>query len=138
MLKTRSKPVEGIFATQNEAIHRALKRPISNVYSMSHLVSFEPYVDTAMKVFCEQLESRFAKTESGSGSGKTIPCDFGQWLQMFALDVMGELTFSHRFGFMEKGEDIDGVMAELWSTLQKTALVRSAQSPKRYVREMKL
>ncbi|EFE42798.1 cytochrome P450 oxidoreductase, putative [Trichophyton verrucosum HKI 0517] len=130
LLKTRSKPVEGIFATQNEAIHRALKRPISNVYSMSHLVSFEPYVDTAMKVFCEQLESRFAKTESGSGSGKTIPCDFGQWLQMFAFDVMGELTFSHRFGFMEKGEDIDGVMAELWSTLQKTALVRSAQSPK--------
>ncbi|EZF52947.1 hypothetical protein H103_04034 [Trichophyton rubrum CBS 288.86] len=123
LLKTRSKPVEGIFATQNEAIHRALKRPISNVYSMSHLVSFEPYVDTAMRVFCEQLESRFAKTESGSGSGKTIPCDFGQWLQMFAFDVMGELTFSHRFGFMEKGEDIDGVMAELWSTLQKTALV---------------
>ncbi|OAL64901.1 hypothetical protein A7C99_4337 [Trichophyton rubrum] len=122
LLKTRSKPVEGIFATQNEAIHRALKRPISNVYSMSHLVSFEPYVDTAMRVFCEQLESRFAKTESGSGSGKTIPCDFGQWLQMFAFDVMGELTFSHRFGFMEKGEDIDGVMAELWSTLQKTAL----------------
>lgn len=93
---------------------------------MSHLVSFEPYVDTAMRVFCEQLESRFAKAESGSGSGKTIPCDFGQWLQMFAFDVMGELTFSHRFGFMEKGEDIDGVMAELWSTLQKTALVRSA------------
>ncbi|EGE04287.1 benzoate 4-monooxygenase cytochrome P450 [Trichophyton equinum CBS 127.97] len=123
LLKTRSKPVEGIFATQNEAIHRALKRPISNVYSMSHLVSFEPYVDTAMRVFCEQLESRFAKAESGSGSGKTIPCDFGQWLQMFAFDVMGELTFSHRFGFMEKGEDIDGVMAELWSTLQKTALV---------------
>ncbi|EFR04740.1 pisatin demethylase [Nannizzia gypsea CBS 118893] len=121
LLKTRSKPVEGIFATQNEAIHRALKRPISNVYSMSHLVSFEPYVDTAMRVFCEQLESRFAKTESGSS--KTIPCNFGQWLQMFAFDVMGELTFSHRFGFMEKGEDIDGVMAELWSTLQKTALV---------------
>ena len=36
---------------------------------------------------------------------------------------MGELTFSQRFGFLEKGGDIDGVMTDLWNTLQKTSLV---------------
>ena len=121
LLKSRGKPVEGIFATQNEAIHRILKRPVSNVYSMSYLLSFEPFVNESMSVFCEQLDTRFVNTDDGTG--RPVRCNFSRWLQMFAFDVMGDLTFSHRFGFMEKGEDIDGVMAELWGTIQKTALV---------------
>lgn len=117
--------MEGIFATQNEAIHRQLKRPISNLYSMSNLLSFEPYVDTGIRVFLEQIEKRFIGSDDGTG--KPIPCDLSRWLQMLSFDLMGELTFSHRFGFMEKGGDIDGAMEDLWNNSQKTALVSTVQ-----------
>lgn len=113
--------MEGIFATQNEEIHRRLKRPIAHLYSLSYLLSFEPYVDTALKVFIEQIEKRFAN--NGAIAKKENICDLSAWLQMLAFDVMGELTFSRRFGFMESGSDIDAAMSDLWNNSQKTALV---------------
>lgn len=119
LMKARNKPVEGIFATQSELIHRNLKRPVSAAYSMSNLVSFEPYVDATMRVFCDQLESRFISKDGG----RPPACNLSDWLQMFAFDVIGELTFSKRFGFLENGEDVDGIMAGLWNTFKKTSLV---------------
>lgn len=50
-------------------------------------------------------------------------CDLGVWLQMFALDVMGELTFSKRLVFLERGEDVDGIMESIWHYFYKTSPV---------------
>lgn len=119
-MKSRGKGTPGIFATQDENIHRALKKPVSGTYSMSNLVSFEPYVDSTMRVFCEQLEKRFINAAGGRGR----PCDFGQWLQMFAFDVIGEITFSKRLGFLECGEDVDGIMMSIWKMFKHTSLVK--------------
>ena len=116
-MKPNGKPIPGIFATQDEGIHNILKKPVSNAYSMTTLLSFEPYVDTTMDVFCRQLRSRFADTGH--------PCDLGVWLQMFAFDVIGELTFSRRLGFLESGEDVNGVMKDIWDMFQETSLVRA-------------
>lgn len=124
-MKPRGKPIPGIFAAQDESIHRALKKPISGAYSMSTLVSFEPYVDTTMRVFCEQLENRFINpnpTNPNSSTSGEI-CDFGQWLQMFAFDVIGDLTFSKRLGFLETGTDVNHVMASIWNMFKQTSLV---------------
>lgn len=125
LLKTSRKPVEGIFTTQNEAIHRQLKRPIANIYSMTYHLSFEPYVDTALKAFTEQIDERFASKapQDSATKGKQNICDLSQWLQMLAFDVMGELTFSHRFGFIESGSDIDGAMDDLWKNSHRNAIV---------------
>ncbi len=30
-----------------------------------------------------------------------------------AFDVIGELTFSRRLGFIDQGKDVDGIMADL-------------------------
>lgn len=43
---------------------------------------------------------------------------------MFAFDVIGEITFSHRLGFLEQGRDVDGIMANIWNTFRQTSLVR--------------
>ena len=115
-MKPNGKPIPGIFAAQDEDTHRLLKKPISGAYSMTTLVSFEPYVDSTIRVLCEQLDQRFVQT------GK--PCDLGKWLQMFAFDVIGELTFSKRLGFLETGEDVNGVMRSIWEMFKETALVR--------------
>ena len=42
---------------------------------------------------------------------------------MFAFDVMGELTFSKRLGFLERAEDVDGIMESIWQYFYKTTPV---------------
>lgn len=66
-----------IFATQDEMLHRMLKRPIAAVYSMSNLVSFEPLVDRTIEVFRHELDRRFVVPG--------IACDLDAWLQYFAV-----------------------------------------------------
>jgi cytochrome P450 len=70
---------------------------------MSSLVNYEPLVDSTTDAFIEQTQQRYLET------GKT--CDFAQWLQFFAFDVIGDLTWSKRLGFVEKNEDVDGIVA---------------------------
>ena len=69
----------GLFATQDESLHRMLKKPIASVYSMTTLVSFEPFVDSTISVFFEQLDKRFVETST--------VCDWGVWLQYFAVSI---------------------------------------------------
>lgn len=66
-----------IFATQDEMLHRMLKRPIAAVYSMSNLVSFEPLVDRTIDVFRQELDRRFVHQGNA--------CDLDAWLQYFAV-----------------------------------------------------
>jgi Cytochrome P450 len=93
-----------------------LKRPIAGIYTTSNLMSFECYVDSTMRFFFKQLDTRFETTKS--------VCDFGNWLQYFAFDVIGELTFSKRLGFLECGEDVEGITDAIWSYFKKTSPVR--------------
>ncbi|KAI1080452.1 cytochrome P450 [Whalleya microplaca] len=104
-----------MFAVQNEAVHRMLKRPIASVYSMSNLVSFEPLVDRTIGVFRQELDRRFVLPGEA--------CDLGTWLQYFAFDVVGEITFSKRLGFLEEGRDVEGIMAGIWRWFQYVAVV---------------
>lgn len=111
----RGKPVQTIFATQDEGIHRALRRPIANLYSMSKLVSFESYVDVTIKYFFERLDQAFVRPDR--------VCHLADWLQYFAFDVIGELTFSRRLGFLERGSDVDGIIQNINRYFTKSALV---------------
>ena len=72
---------------------------------MSALVQYEPFVDNTTKLFLKQTEKLYANNPDG--------CDFTRWLQFYAFDVIGEITYSQRHGFIEKNEDIDGIVAYL-------------------------
>ena len=58
-------------------------------------------------------------------SGDKI-CDFGLWLEMFVFDVLGEMTFSKRYGFLEKGEDIEDIIANIEHHFDKVSMVRAS------------
>ncbi|KAK4464769.1 cytochrome P450 [Cladorrhinum samala] len=112
---SRGKAVQGLFNTQDDMLHRAMKRPIAGYYSMTNLVEFEPYVDTTIKFFLQRLEEVQQKSPAA--------CDLGTWLQWFAFDVMGELTFSKRLGFLDEAKDIDGIMGSIWKVFQYSSWV---------------
>lgn len=73
---------------------------------MSKVVSFEPKVNSTMEYFFKRLDELFVD--------KDQVCNFAFWLQALAFDVIGEVTFSKRIGFLEKGKDIDGIMGSIW------------------------
>jgi len=43
--------------------------------------------------------------------------DLGMWLQFYTFDVVGELTFGKKFGFLEEGRDVDGIMESIGGLL---------------------
>ncbi|CAI7599805.1 unnamed protein product [Penicillium manginii] len=104
----KGKPTPTLFTTTDEEFHAAIKRPVSSAYSMSTLTEFEPFVDQTIHTFFKRMDE-FANDHK--------VCDIATWLQYYAFDVIGELTFSKSLGFLEKGSDVDGVIAALEAML---------------------
>nr|KMM70176.1 pisatin demethylase [Coccidioides posadasii RMSCC 3488] len=105
--------IPDVFATRDEDLHRQMRKPIANLYSIANLISFEPLVFSTMRCFFSRLDELF--------TDKNKDFDLGQWLQLFTFDVMGEVTFSRRLGFLEKGGDIENVMENNWQYFQAAA-----------------
>ncbi|AEO69867.1 uncharacterized protein THITE_2120621 [Thermothielavioides terrestris NRRL 8126] len=100
-----------LFGEQDERVHAAQRRLVSRPYAMSSLKQLEPYVDNAVLVFLNKL---------GDMAGQVI--DLGNWFQLFAFDVIGEITFSKPFGFMDAGTD-DGSFKPIQDALFSGAWV---------------
>ncbi|KAL4957002.1 hypothetical protein BDW69DRAFT_191947 [Aspergillus filifer] len=105
MTVSKAEPLLSLFSTLDESFHATLRRSVSNAFSMTSLVQYEPMVNETIELFLSQTETLFAVP------GKE--CDFARWLQFFAFDVIGSITYSNRHGFIEKNEDIDGIVASL-------------------------
>lgn len=84
---------------------------------MTTLVQYEPFVDSTTELFLSQTDKIYAQ------SGKS--CDFSRWLQFYAFDVIGEMTYSKRHGFVEEDRDIDGIIDYLSKLFSYVAPVRS-------------
>ncbi|KAF2647336.1 pisatin demethylase [Lophiostoma macrostomum CBS 122681] len=108
MTVAKGRRLHGMFNTTDEKFHAKLRRAVSNAYAMSTLVKFEPLVDSTTTEFLAQLERRYANRRGEDGD-----CDFGTWLQFYAFDVIGELTYSTRLGFVERGGDVDHIIRDL-------------------------
>lgn len=107
-----------MFNTTDETFHAKLRRAVSGPYAMSTLIQFEPLVDSTTAEFIKQLEYRYAK-----GPNMNRVFDLGAWLQFFAFDVIGELTYSCRLGFVDKGIDVDNIISSLERLFEYFAVV---------------
>ncbi|KIW45728.1 uncharacterized protein PV06_04091 [Exophiala oligosperma] len=105
-----------LVAETDESAHAKSKRLIAHAYSLSTLVEYEGLVERTTVCFLDALEERFATTRGATGDKKSRPSqslDLARYLQFFAFDVIGELTFSRRLGFIESGTDVDNIMAAI-------------------------
>ncbi|KIY01189.1 uncharacterized protein Z520_02741 [Fonsecaea multimorphosa CBS 102226] len=99
----------------DEDQHKTAKRPIAHAYAMTSLLDYEPFVDSTSRTLVERLAALYADTDK--------VCDFGEWLQWYAFDVIGEMTFSSRFGFLEQGRDVGNIIKTLNKSGAYTAIV---------------
>ncbi|KAL8990214.1 MAG: hypothetical protein Q9177_001072 [Variospora cf. flavescens] len=102
-----------VFNTRDETLHKGLKNPIAPMFSLSNTVTHEHFVDQVLQVLFDQLDQRFVNSR--------ITFDLGNWLQYYAFDVMGTLTFSKRYGFLEQGRDVNGMLETIWNYMTDAA-----------------
>lgn len=64
---------------------------------MTSIVELEPFVDSSVELFVRRIN------ELGCNGASM---NMAEWFQWYAFDVIGELTFSTRYGFMENARDV--------------------------------
>jgi hypothetical protein len=97
----KKRPEMNLFSERDPAEHRISKRKVGAAFSMPNVLQSEAAIDGCLKLFMRRLKELTA-------DGSSI--DLGEWLQYFAFDVVGEVTFAAKLGFLEQGKDVEGMM----------------------------
>lgn len=103
-----------LFPDQNIQRHNETRKKFQGIYSLSSLISYEKYVDDCADIFQERLGEM-------AGAGDWV--NMGHWLQCYAFDVIGNITYSQRFGFLDAGQDQGGIMQALENSMPYSTLV---------------
>ncbi|KAK2685269.1 hypothetical protein QWA68_015638 [Fusarium oxysporum] len=85
-----------LFADRDPESHAAERRKVASLYSMSTLVTMEEGVNDCIAL----LEQRL-----GELTRSRKPINLQWWMQCYAFDVIGSITISKRFGFLDSGKD---------------------------------
>lgn len=104
-----------VFNTQDEQMHKRIKSPIAPLFSLSNVVTFEGLVEEVLLCLSKQFDKRFVDTSE--------KFDFGEWLQYFAFDVMGTMSFSKRYGFLDQGRDVGDMLDAIFKFMKTAAPV---------------
>lgn len=91
-----------IFTETNEHAHSLKKRYASNAYSMASMQNLSSYIEDTQRLLASKLDQKCISPKQ--------TCDLGDWLHFFAFDVLGEVAFSRKFGFLESGCDLEGAI----------------------------
>ncbi|KXT03315.1 hypothetical protein AC578_3990 [Pseudocercospora eumusae] len=87
-----------LFSQRDPAQHAQDRKKYNYAYTMSAMVSYEKYVDDCIELLSQRLSEQKGAV------------DMAWWLHCFAFDVIGAITFSKRFGFLDAGEDVHGLI----------------------------
>ncbi|KAF5984321.1 cytochrome P450 monooxygenase oxidoreductase [Fusarium coicis] len=107
------KPQMNLFSTRDTVYHREQKKKVAHAYSLTSLLGSEEAMDSCTELFTSRLDE-WATADK--------PIDLGAWLQYYASDVVGEVTFAQKLGFLETGADVDGMMETIEGILFYAAL----------------
>ncbi|KAF9879435.1 hypothetical protein CkaCkLH20_02978 [Colletotrichum karsti] len=108
--------VYNLFSQTNREKHKKLRQPIEKYYSPSSVVSLERNIDNVIEMLCRQLETRFME---GPNSEEAV-VDLDAW------DLIGSVTFSQPFGYLDTGYDFDNTLANAEKALDYFVTVGAA------------
>ena len=86
-----------------------MKRYAVTPYSLAQMQKRSGPIEATIMTLMENLE-RYAGSKK---EGKGRVCNLGNLLHYFAFDVLGEVAFSRRFGFLEQEVDVEGSIANI-------------------------
>jgi hypothetical protein len=97
--------IPNMFSTRSNSWHSSNLRPVQKLYNHQSALELESLMDDDLRELCNQLQTRFV-----DGANKDKTCDIADWISFFAWDFMAHTTWSKRIGFMEKAEDVGGML----------------------------
>ncbi|KEF59933.1 uncharacterized protein A1O9_04781 [Exophiala aquamarina CBS 119918] len=111
-VKPMQNPVEGevlpmLIAAIDSKVHAQRKRPIAGAFSMSTLLGYENIVDENINMLTRRLREEYVE------GGSHQVCSIDKWMHWFSFDLIGQATFSKRFGFLDTAKDINNMMFTL-------------------------
>lgn len=104
--------MDSLFTTRDPKYHRNLKSNVAQLFSMSNMRNFEVYADECTAIFMDAMRDLDSNT-----------VDLAVWLQWYAFDVIGSITFQRRFGFMEQRRDVDNMIDGIDKGLQFVKII---------------
>lgn len=114
--KTSRSWIPTIFSVRNERAHKDIKRPIAGAYSMTSLLELEGLTDDCIRIFSDKLDAKLSKN-------KRLELDLGEWLHWYAFDLITSITFSNKLGFMDKEQDVEGIIAAIEGRLKYNSTI---------------
>jgi hypothetical protein len=94
-----------LFSSPDQIWHRQLRKSIGAAFTVGAATSYEYLVDNTVRVYLDVLEKRYAEKRGSEGI-----IDLHTSLLHFAFDVIGDLTYGTRHGFIESGKDLNGII----------------------------
>ena len=110
-----------LFSSSDILWHKALRKAINPSFTATASAGYECLIDKSIDVFLEQFNARFADKKGPEGV-----IDLASWMIYFSFDVIGELTYGSRHGFMESGWDSQGIISFVQKFAAYGAIVRSS------------
>ena len=122
----------------NKEDYAKYKRPIGKLYNTSTALASEGHIDTAIRLLCSELETRFMDGENANKAfslddwllycksftrlNSTTPCFIilhnvktnrqACSHLLVAADVIGGISFSQPTGYLKSGKDFDGTLSD--------------------------
>ncbi|KAI9371382.1 cytochrome P450 [Aspergillus egyptiacus] len=93
---------ESLFNMRSHKTHASFRKHIAGPYSFSNVKRMEPLIDLRIRDWLNKLNEKFVRT------GEVF--DFSWWAVYMAYDIISEVGFGAPFGFVEKGEDVGGLI----------------------------
>lgn len=92
-----------LFSTTNEKAHTVLRNKLGPGYAGSDIM--ESGVDLTISRLLQLIDRKYLCTDT-----QYRPMDFAFIAHLFAIDVIGEVTFGKPFGFLDEGVDNFGFL----------------------------
>ena len=113
-----------LFSSPDQNWHRNVRRAMSAFFTQTAVFEYEPLIDNTVDTFLKELEHRFGKDD-----GNETSLDVYTWISYFTFDVMSELTYSKRHGFIARNEDVHGIIGWVAKFLAYGNIVSSLRLP---------
>ncbi|RPA87783.1 cytochrome P450 [Ascobolus immersus RN42] len=86
------------FNAKSSTDHKKARRRIAPAYSMNSIRKMEHFIDTRLVEMLGVFDERFVQQKQ--------LCDFGAWSSYVAYDIVSDIVFGKRFGFLKAGADV--------------------------------
>ena len=116
------RPVTNMFATTDAKYHDLIRRVVQPAFNKASIEPYEPAIDRVVAELLLQWRQRFAGKKDEEGV-----VDLARWCHYFAVDAIGNVTYSEPYGCLERDQDVRGIIRDIEADLTYQTYVSRSQ-----------